>query len=301
MKIGSHVSNKGKEMLVGAVNEALGYQANSMMIYLGAPQNSYRKDVSEYHIDEFQDIIKKNNIAIEDVIVHAPYIINLAQKDDEKRQFAIDFITKEVKRTSAIGVKYLVIHPGATLDLSIDEGLEVIANSLKEIIANTKDTDVFLTLETMAGKGTEACFTFDQLQSIIKKVNHNRIKVCLDTCHIFDSGYDLVNNYDAVIKEFDKVIGINQLKVIHVNDSKNPSGSRKDRHENIGYGEIGFDVLLKICEDERFKDIPKILETPYIKNDNEQYPPYKFEIEMLRKRKFNDHLYDDVIAYYRFK
>jgi len=294
LKLGSHVGNKGKEMLVGAVKEAINYKANCFMVYLGAPQNSYRKKLEDLNIPSFQELLKEHGINKHDVIVHAPYIVNLAQPNDVKRQFAIDFITNEVKRTYAIGAKYIVVHPGATLNLGIDKGLEKIADSIKVILHNTKETDVEILIETMSGKGSEACYRFEQIKTIIDIVDSPRINVCFDTCHTFDSGYDLVDNYDEVISEFDRIIGIEKIKVIHLNDSKNILGSRKDRHANIGFGNIGFDTLHKICKDKRFDSIPKILETPYVQD----YPPYKFEIEMLKEGQFNQNLYNDIEKYY---
>lgn len=293
MKIGCHVSNAGKEMLLGSVNEAFNYGANGFMVYLGAPQNSYRKNIEEMRIDDYQKRLKEFAIDPIDVIIHAPYIINLAQGDDEKRQFAIDFMTKEVKTTHAIGAKYIVIHPGAYLDLGLETGLLKIIDSLNQVLDNTKETDVVICLETMAGKGTECCFQYKQIQFILETMKSDRIKVCLDTCHTNDSGYDWVNDYEGVIKQIKETIGLEAIKVIHLNDSKNPLGSKKDRHENIGFGNLGFTTLNKVCHDERFKDIMKILETPYI----EGFPPYKFEIEMLKKGDFNPNLKDEVIAF----
>lgn len=297
MKIGSHVSNSGDLMLVGAVNEALSYNANCFMVYHGAPQNSYRKSLKDFKIPEYLEILAANNIDPEDVIVHAPYILNLAQADKEKQQYAIDFIVSEVKRTYAIKAKYLVIHPGAALTLEIDDALDNIIDSLKAVLEQTADTNVVLTLETMAGKGTETCYRFSHLRKIIDAINSPRIKICLDTCHTYDSGYDWVNDYEGVIMKFDEIIGLEQIKVIHVNDSLNICGARKDRHANIGLGKIGFETLSKIVHDIRFKDIPKILETPYIPNEEGKkiYPPYKQEIAMLKAKSFNSNLIDDII------
>lgn len=300
MKIGSHVSNKGEEMLLGSVGEALSYEANCFMVYMGAPQNSYRKDINKLKIDEFKLRLSENNIVLEDIIIHAPYIINPAQQDPKKRQFAIDFLTKEIKMVAAVGAKYIVLHPGSLLKMEEEAGLKQIANSLEVILENTKETNVVIALETMAGKGTEAAHKFEHIRKIMDYLNSERIKVCFDTCHTFDSGYDLVNNYEEVMEKFDKIIGLDNIKVIHVNDSKNILGSHKDRHENIGFGNIGFDPILRICEDKRFKDIPKILETPYITNEEGKkvYPPYKFEIKMLKAGKFNENLIEDIQSYY---
>jgi len=301
VKIGSHVSNKGKEMLLGSIGEALSYDANCLMIYMGAPQNSYRKNLEDLRIPEFTEQLKANNISSEDVIIHAPYIINTAQKDPQKRQFAIDFLSEEINRVAAIGAKYIVLHPGALLGMEVEQGLKQIADNLKVVLENTKDTDVVIALETMAGKGTEAGHRFEHLKTIMDHIDSERIKVCFDTCHTFDSGYDLVNNYEEVMEEFDHIIGLDNIKVIHVNDSKNTLGSSKDRHENIGFGNLGFDTILRIVKDERFKEIAKILETPYVTNDEGKkvYPPYKFEIKMLKEGKFNANLIEDIRNYYQ--
>lgn len=295
IKIGSHVSNNGKEMLYGSALEALSYNANSFMVYLGAPQNSFRKPISDLKVDEFQEVLKQNNINNDDVIVHCAYILNLAQPDITKRQYAIDFVVKELEGTYAIGAKYLVVHPGAHMKLGTTFGCDLIIDSLKQILEKTKNIDTCICLETMAGKGTECCSTFEEIKYILDNVNNERVKVCLDTCHIWDSGYDIVNDYENVIKHFDDTIGLKNLKVIHINDSKNIMGSHKDRHENIGFGFIGFDTLTKFIFDERFENVVKILETPYVSiNEKDSVPPYKYEIEMLLKKNFDDDLIDKI-------
>ncbi len=296
MKLGCHVSNSGKEMLLGAVNEAISYNANCFMVYLGAPQNSYRKDVKDMNIPKYLEALKKHNISNEDIIIHAPYIINLAQTDEEKRRFGVEFISREIITLGIMKAKYLVLHPGSSLDNGLEVGVNQIIKSLKEILDNTLGSDVVICLETMAGKGSEVCYKFEHIRTIIEGVNSDRIKVCLDTCHTFDSGYDWVCKYEEVIKDLDKIIGIENIKVIHLNDSKNILGSKKDRHANIGYGNIGFNTLAKVCHDKRFEFIPKILETPYIENEEGKkvYPPYKHEIKMLRDNEFNQNLIEDI-------
>ena len=292
IKLGCHVGNSGSEMLLGSVNEALSYNANSFMLYLGAPQNSYRKPLKDLRIEEYKEVLTKNNIDNENVIVHCAYILNLAQPNEEKRQYAIDFVINELRGTNAIGAKYLVIHPGAHMKDGVEIGCDRIIDSLIKVLEATKDLDTVICLETMAGKGTECCSKFEEIKYIIDKVNSNRIKVCLDTCHIWDSGYDIVNDYENVIN----IIGLKNLKVIHVNDSKNICGSHKDRHENIGFGNIGFNTLSKFIHDPRFIDIIKILETPYVEvNEKVDLPPYKYEIEMLLKNEFNSELKKDII------
>ena len=292
MKIGSHVSNNGFRMLQGSVEEALSYGANCMMVYLGAPQNTFRKPLRDMRINEALELCRENNISPDDIIVHAPYIVNLAQSDNQKFDFAISFLANELMMTAMIGAKYMVLHPGAHVGMGSDYGISRIAMGINTILSDTINYGTVILIETMAGKGTECGRTFEEVAALISKIhNKSRIGVCLDTCHIHDGGYDIVNNYEEVIKEFDRIIGLEYLKVIHLNDSKNVCGAHKDRHENIGFGHIGFDTLMKFVNDERFKDIPKILETPYIEyNKNLSFPPYKEEIEMIKKGEFDPNL-----------
>ncbi len=281
MIIGSHVSMNGSDMMLGSVKEALSYNANAFMIYTGAPQKTARKDLSLLKIEEAHKLMAENNIDKKNIVVHAPYIVNPGTFDLEKRQFAINFLTEEVKRTYAMGSKILVLHPGNHLKNDVNETINNIAFVINEINNNTNDLDVVIALETMSGKGSEIGRDFDEVKRIIDLIkNKNRIGVCLDTCHIFDSGYDIVNKYDEVKREFNEKIGFNYLKAIHLNDSKNILGSKKDRHENLGKGNIGLSTLLNVCYDEDFKDIPKLLETPYI----DGVPPYKEEIEIIKNK-----------------
>ncbi len=280
MIIGSHVSMNGKEMMLGSVKEAISYNANAFMIYTGAPQNTARKSISELRIEEAHELMNNNNIELKNIVVHAPYIVNPGTFFEDKREFAISFLTEEVKRTYAMGSKILVLHPGNTLKEDLNETIKNIAHVVNTINNNTKDLDVVIALETMSGKGTEVGRTFNEIKQIIDLVeNKDRIGVCLDTCHIHDSGYDLVNKYNDVKKEFSDIIGLGYLKVIHLNDSKNIVGAKKDRHENLGKGNIGLDTLIKVCYDEDFSHVPKILETPYI----DGVPPYKEEIEIIKR------------------
>ena len=286
--IGSHVGYKKDSGLVGSVKEALSYNANTFMFYTGAPQNTKRLPIDLEKVKEADQLMKDNKIAKENVIVHAPYIINLATDDLVKREFSCNFLKEEIKRVETLGFSYLVLHPGSHVGAGTDRGIQNIADSLNKII--DKDTKVVILLETMAGKGTEVGKSFEELESIISKIKQREnIGVCLDTCHINDAGYDL-NYFDKVLDSFDKIIGLDKLKCIHVNDSKNIMGSHKDRHENIGYGHIGFDNLINIIYNKRLDNIPKILETPYI---DKTYPPYKYEIEMIRSKKFNDNLINE--------
>ena len=286
--IGSHVGYKKDSGLVGSVKEALSYNANTFMFYTGAPQNTKRLPIDLEKVKEADQLMKDNKIVKENVIVHAPYIIYLATYDLEKREFSCNFLKEEIKRVETLGFSYLVLHPGSHVGAGTNKGIQNIADSLNKII--DKDTKVVILLETMAGKGTEVGKSFEELESIISKIKQKEnIGVCLDTCHINDAGYDL-NYFDKVLDSFDKIIGLDKLKCIHVNDSKNIMGSHKDRHENIGYGYIGFDNLINIIYNKRLDNIPKILETPYI---DKTYPPYKYEIEMIRTKKFNKNLIDE--------
>lgn len=286
--IGSHVGYKKDSGLVGSVKEALSYNANTFMFYTGAPQNTKRLPIDLEKVKEADQLMKDNKIVKGNVIVHAPYIINLATDDLEKREFSCNFLKEEIKRVETLGFSYLVLHPGSHVGAGTDKGIQNITDSLNKII--DKDTKVVILLETMAGKGTEVGKSFEELESIISKIKQKEnIGVCLDTCHLNDAGYDL-NYFDKVLDSFDKIIGLDKLKCIHVNDSKNMIGSHKDRHENIGYGHIGFDNLINIIYNKRLDNIPKILETPYI---DKTYPPYKYEIEMIRTKKFNKNLIDE--------
>ena len=293
MIIGSHVSFKKDTQLVGSVKEALNYGSTTFMFYTGAPQNTNRQEINDDLTKEAINLMKENNIDINNVIVHAPYIINLASNND----FAVTFLKEELKRVEQLGMTKLVLHPGSSVKLSREEGIKNIIDNLNKV----GKSNVLILLETMAGKGTELGKTFEEIKEIIDGVEYP-LGVCLDTCHINDAGYDL-NNFDEILDLFDKKIGLKCLKCIHVNDSKNVINAHKDRHENIGYGTIGFDNLIKIIYHEKLKSIPKILETPYVSMDDNSkermYPPYKFEIEMILNKKFNDNLINDIRNYYK--
>ena len=290
--IGSHVSFNKDTQMIGSIEEALSYKANTFMFYTGAPQNTMRCNINIDLLNKAKLLLQNNNIDINNLVVHAPYIINLANINNY--EFNVNFLKQEIKRVELLGVKYLVLHPGSHVGLGINSGINNIIKALNEV----NNTSVIICLETMAGKGTELGRNFQELKQIIDGINNkDNIGVCLDTCHINDAGYDL-NNFDEVLNEFDNIIGLNKLKVVHINDSKNIINSHKDRHENIGYGTIGFDNLIKIIYHEKLKDVPKILETPYVGEDT-KYPPYLFEIEMIRNKKFNDNLVRDIINYYK--
>ena len=270
----------GSELLVGSVKQALSYGANTFMFYTGAPQNTVRKPISELRVDEAKKLMEENNIEVTNLVVHAPYIINLANlKDPSIFKLAKDVLKDEIYRTNYIGVKYLVLHPGAHLTFGEIPGLNRIIEGLNEVLEND-NSDVMILLETMSGKGSELGKTFEEIKYILDNVEKkDRFGVCLDTCHVFDAGYDIVNNLDGVLNEFDEIIGLDRLKVIHINDSKNILGSHKDRHANIGQGNIGFETMAKVVWHPRLMDKIKILETPYI-ND---IAPYKEEIRLLRE------------------
>lgn len=287
LKIGSHVGLSGDEMLLGAVKEALSYEATAMMIYTGAPQNTIRKPMSKFKIQEAYDYMEKHGFLKENIVVHAPYIINLANPDPEKRAFAVSFLSEEVRRTDALGVTQMVLHPGSAVGKDRDEATKWIAEGLLKVFENTPASQVKIALETMAGKGNEIGKTFEEIKAIMDLCQgHPRLSVCFDTCHVHDAGYDLKNNYDAIKKSFDDIIGLKHISVLHINDSKNEIGAHKDRHENIGFGYLGFDVLNQIVHDPVFKDIIKILETPYV----DDKAPYFEEIQALKAQTFNPSL-----------
>jgi len=300
LKIGSHVGMSGKKMFLGSVEEAVSYGANTFMIYTGAPQNTRRKKLEELRIEEGHAAMAA--AGIEEFVVHAPYIINLANTvKPETFEIAVQFLALELDRTEKLGSKILVLHPGSHVGAGVDVGIAKIIEGLNEVL--TKDTKVCIALETMAGKGSELGRNFEELARIIDGVKYNeKLRVCFDSCHVNDAGYDIVNHYDEVIDEFDRIIGNERIAVFHINDSKNPMGAGKDRHENLGFGSIGFNALRNIVIDERFTSIPKILETPYIKNpDNvkKSYPPYRFEIEMLREGRFRENIREEILKYYQ--
>ena len=297
--IGSHVSFKSNNQLLGSVEEALSYGANTFMFYTGAPQNTMRGVINDGYTLKGLNLMKENNIKLENIIVHAPYIVNLC--NPKNYDFSVNFLINELERCERIGVRYLVLHPGSALDLPREEAICNIIQGLNQILSIKNN--VCICLETMAGKGSEVGISIDEIKSIIEGVKYpDKIGVCLDTCHLNDAGYD-ISKFDSYLDDFDKNIGINKIKVVHVNDSKNTLSSHKDRHENIGLGTIGFDNLLNVIYNKRLEGIPKILETPYITEDDNSkekvYPPYKQEIDMIRKKEFDSNLLDSIRAYYK--
>ena len=292
MIIGSHV-NFGSEQLLGSAKQAVSFGANTFMFYTGAPQNTIRKDIKDDLTDEAVKYMKENNIDINNVICHAPYIINLANKEKEDSwNFSISFLKNEISRITKMGINYIVVHPGNALKIDRMEALNNIAEAINNII--TIDTKPMILLETMAGKGTECGINIYEINEILNKVNlKEKVGVCLDTCHLNDSGID-ISKFDEYLNEFDEKIGIEKIKCVHVNDSKNEIGTHKDRHANLGYGTIGFENLINVIYNTRLKNVPKILETPWIG----EYPPYKIEIDMIKSKKFNPNLEEEVNKLY---
>lgn len=286
--IGSHVGFKKDTQILGSLEEALSYGSTTFMFYTGAPQNTKRCEISDELTLLALNKMKDTDVDYSKVIVHAPYIINLANnKDPDKFMFSVRFLQEEVERCSKLGIKNMVLHPGSHVGLGIDEGISNIITGLNMILDNS---DVTILLETMAGKGTEIGSNFNEIKKIINGVhNKERIGVCMDTCHMNDAGYDLTD-FDKLLNYFDEVVGLEFLHCIHINDSKNEKSSHKDRHENIGFGTIGFDTLISIIYNERLSDIPKILETPYVG----EYPPYKYEIEMIKNKKFDHNIIEKI-------
>ena len=298
--IGSHVSF-GKDQLLTSVKEAILYNANTFMFYTGAPQNTIRKDIDLEKIKEAQKLMQENNIDINNVVCHAPYIVNPASSDPVKQEFAIAFLKEELRRCNLMGIKQMVLHPGSAVNETREEGLNNIVKVLEPILDN--DYDVKILLETMAGKGNECGINLEEINYLLKNVKDGtKLGVCLDTCHLNDSGVSIAS-FDTYLDDFAKLIGIEKIGCVHINDSKNPLNSHKDRHENIGLGTIGFDNLINVVYNKRLENIPFILETPYVcKEDNEKeniYPPYKFEIKMIRDKKFNSNLLEDIRTSYK--
>lgn len=288
--IGSHVGFKKDTQLLGSLNEALEYGANTFMFYTGAPQNTSRYPIDLELTKKAISVMNDNKLDYSKVVVHAPYIINLANnKEIDKFNFSVEFLKEEIERCHLLGIKYMVLHPGSHVGLGTDVGISNIIDGLNKILGTR---DVTILLETMAGKGTEIGSKLEEIKTIIDGVNDKEhIGVCLDTCHLNDAGYDM-KNFDDFLDMFDKMIGISKIHCVHINDSKNEIAAHKDRHENFGFGKIGFDTLIKIVYNDRLVDAPKILETPYI---DRQFPPYKYEIEMIKNKKFDSDLINKII------
>jgi len=294
LKLGSHVSMSGKKMLLGSAEEAASYGSSVFMIYTGAPQNTRRKNVEDMNIPAGMDYMAKNGLL--ELVVHAPYIINLGNTTKpEHFGFAVEFLREEIVRAQALGAKQITLHPGSHVGAGADVGIQQIIKGLNEVLEPSQTAQI--ALETMAGKGTEIGRSFEELAAIIDGVTYNeKLSVTLDTCHTNDAGYDVKGDFDGVLATFDKIIGLDRLQVVHVNDSKNERGAGKDRHANIGFGTIGFDALNYIVHHPQLAALPKILETPYVGEDKKnQKPPYKFELDMLKAQTFNPQLLEDIL------
>ena len=287
--LGCHVGFKKDTQLLGSLKEALSYHANTFMFYTGAPQNTSRYPVMDGLTLEAMALMKEHDFDYSKVVVHAPYIINLANdKDPEKFKFSVRFLQEELERCELLGIKSIVLHPGSHVGLGVDAAISNIAKGLNMILGTH---DVTILLETMAGKGTEVGSSLEEIKRIIDLVDDKEhIGVCLDTCHLNDAGYDM-SKFDGFLDQFDSLIGLDKIGCVHVNDSKNVLGAHKDRHENIGFGTIGFDNLISIIYNNRLENIPKILETPYV---DREFAPYKYEIEMIRNKKFDSDLIEKI-------
>ena len=282
-------------MLLAASEEAVSYGSNTFMIYTGAPQNTRRKKIEDLNIEIGRKHMEENGI--NEIIVHAPYIINIGNAANPATfELGVNFLRTEIDRTEAIGASQIVLHPGSHVKEGAEVGIKKIIEGLNEVL--TGDEKVQIALETMAGKGSECGRSFEEIAMIIDGVKHNdKLSVCFDTCHTHDAGYNLVEDFDGVLAEFDRTVGIDRIKVLHINDSKNARGAHKDRHENIGFGHIGFNALNYVVHHPQLMEIPKILETPYVGEDkNNKKPPYKHEIEMFRNQQFNENLLDDILS-----
>ena len=294
--LGSHVGMSGRDMLLGSAKEAVSYGANTFMIYTGAPQNTRRKEIKDLNIEAGWDYMQEHGI--EEIVIHAPYIINLGNSvKPETFQLAVEFLAKEMERTQALRSQILVLHPGSHVGEGATRGIEQIAKGLNEVL--TRDTKVYIALETMAGKGSEVGRSFEELEEIYDRVQFNeKLRVCFDTCHTHDAGYDIVHDFEGVMEEFDRRLGKEQIAVFHINDSKNERGAAKDRHETIGFGYIGYQALRAITLHPAFEKIPKILETPYVPDPDAKsvsYAPYAREIEMLKAGHFEDNMKEQLI------
>ncbi|KRM72706.1 deoxyribonuclease IV [Lacticaseibacillus brantae] len=285
MLLGANVSMSGSAMFEGAVAQAVSYGANTLQFYTGAPQNTRRKPIEAMKIPEGLAAMKADGLS--DLVIHAPYIINLGNTIKlENFDFAIRFMQAEVARADALHAYAMPFHPGAHVGAGAEAALANIIKGLNEIIQ--PDQQVLIALETMAGKGTEVGTSFEQLAKILDGVTHNdKVAITIDTCHLNDAGYPVATDFDGILNDFDHVIGLDKLAVVHLNDSKNPQGSHKDRHQNIGFGTLGFDVLNQIAHHPALHNIPKILETPFVGPDKQhQHAPYGLEIAWLQSQTF---------------
>ncbi len=276
LHIGNHLSSSKGFVAMG--REALQLKADTFAFFTRNPRGSKAKNIDDNDVAAFLNLTREHNF--QKLVAHAPYTLNPCSNKPEVREFAYNTMADDLKRMEKLPHNYYNFHPGNHLKQGEQTGIKLIAACLNDIMWQEQKTTVLL--ETMAGKGTEVGKTFEEIRAIIDKVNlQDKIGVCLDTCHIWDSGYDIVNRLDDVIAEFDRIIGLNRLKAVHLNDSKNECGSHKDRHEKIGDGKIGLDAIVRIINHPALKNLPFILETP---ND---HTGYAREIALLRS-KFNE-------------
>lgn len=272
--IGAHVSIAKGFKKAAQISVDIG--ANTFQFFSRNPRGGNAKEFNEKDMDAFQKIREENNFG--KLLAHAPYTMNLAAANEDTYEFAKMVIREDVKRMDSIGVEYICFHPGSHVGGGVEEGTRKIIEGLNQAI--TGDENITVLLETMSGKGTEIGRSFEEIRAIIDGVEHNEIiGVCMDTCHIFSAGYDIVNDLDGVLDEFDRVIGLDRLKTIHLNDSMMPFGKNKDRHAGIGEGEIGMKALLEVVNHPKLRDIPFFLETPY---DDEGHGR---EIAMLKENR----------------
>lgn len=272
--IGSHVGFKKDTQLLGALDETLSYNGNAFMFYTGAPQNTVRMPLNDDLTFKALEKMKENNISLDNVVVHAPYIINLANnKDLDKYNFSINFLKQECNRCTNLFVKKLVLHPGSHVGCGNDIGINNIINALNEVL---KESDTTILLETMAGKGTEVGKTLEEIKQIIDGVIYkDKIGICLDTCHLSDAGYD-VSKFDEILDILESYNLLDKVLCVHVNDSKNICGSHKDRHAKIGEGNIGLEAITRIINHPKLKHLPFLLETP------NELDGYAKEIKLLK-------------------
>lgn len=272
--IGAHVSIAKGFKKAAQISVDIG--ANTFQFFSRNPRGGNAKEFNEKDMVAFQKIREENNFG--KLLAHAPYTMNLAAANEDTYEFAKMVIREDVKRMDSIGVEYICFHPGSHVGGGVEEGTRKIIEGLNQAITGNENITVLL--ETMSGKGTEIGRSFEEIRAIIDGVEHNeRMGVCMDTCHIFSAGYDIVNDLDGVLDEFDRVIGLDRLKTIHLNDSMMPFGKNKDRHAGIGEGEIGMKALLEVVNHPKLRDIPFFLETPY---DDEGHGR---EIAMLKENR----------------
>lgn len=272
--IGCHLSaSKG---YLAMAKQAVSIGANTFQFFTRNPRGGKAKEINEDDVKAFLEYSKEHGI--NRILAHAPYTLNACSADSGIREFAKNTMVDDLKRMEYTPGNYYNFHPGSHVGQGVEVGIDFIAEMLNEILTKEQTTTVLL--ETMSGKGSEVGRNFEELKAIIDKVKlKDKLGVCLDTCHIWDGGYDVVNNFDGVLNEFDKIIGLEKLKAIHLNDSKNDLASHKDRHEKIGEGKIGLDAISKIINNERIKELPFYLETP------NEIDGYEREIELLKKRR----------------